>query len=141
VEQASAQGQKSVHLQFSVGDADLSVRVQLHAGEVRTTFRTDSPELRAALAHEWQAITNSNAGDRSMRIAPASFVASEHSAFNASAGDTPSRQHDHGTESHLSSAIAMARSRAAAVAAPSASTPGHAVAVASITSHHLHTVA
>jgi len=48
---------RTVSLQFSVDGAELDVRVELHAGEVRTTFLTDSPELRSALAREWQTLT------------------------------------------------------------------------------------
>jgi hypothetical protein len=56
-----------VNLQFSVSGEDLSVRVEMHQGQVRTTFRTDSAELRNALAHEWQALA-ANAADRPHRF-------------------------------------------------------------------------
>lgn len=47
----------SVQLRFKVGHEDLAVRVQLRDGEVRTEFRTDNAELRAAVAQEWRAVT------------------------------------------------------------------------------------
>jgi hypothetical protein len=44
----------SVELKLSFGDdAHLAVRVELRNGEVQTTFRTDSTELRQALTSEW----------------------------------------------------------------------------------------
>lgn len=47
----------SVQLRFKIGHEDLAVRVHLRDGEVRTEFRTDNAELRAAVAQEWRAMT------------------------------------------------------------------------------------
>lgn len=47
----------SVQLKFRVGAEDLAVRVALRDGVVHTEFRTDSPELRAAIQQEWKAVT------------------------------------------------------------------------------------
>jgi hypothetical protein len=77
VEQAVGRDQKAVNLQFSVGETELEVRIELHGGEVRTTFRTDSPELRAALSQEWQMVVS--AADRPVRLAPAVFTSSDFS--------------------------------------------------------------
>jgi hypothetical protein len=65
----------TVNLQFSIGGADLQVKVELRRDEVRTAFHTESPELRSALAHEWQAM-NSAQSDRSIRFADPVFSAS-----------------------------------------------------------------
>ncbi|MBI5424854.1 MAG: hypothetical protein HZA32_12300 [Opitutae bacterium] len=46
----------SVQLKFKFGTEDLAVRVELRNGTVRTEFRTDSPELRAAISNEWKAV-------------------------------------------------------------------------------------
>lgn len=46
----------SVQLKFKFGSEDLAVRVELRDGVVRTEFRTDSSELRTALAHEWKMV-------------------------------------------------------------------------------------
>ncbi len=46
----------SVQLKFKIGHEDLAVRVALRDGVVHTEFRTDSPELRAALQQEWKAV-------------------------------------------------------------------------------------
>lgn len=47
----------SVQLKFKFGAEDLAVRVALRDGVVTTEFRTDSPELRAAIQNEWKAVT------------------------------------------------------------------------------------
>jgi len=115
VERYSAGDRHSVQLQFSVGGADLSVRVELRGDEVRTTFRTDSPELRNALAHEWQAASRGTTEDRDVRMAPPVFSAGNNSNFSSSSGDHSSRQRDaqarRGEADELFSAVA-ARSRA-----------------------------
>jgi len=46
----------SVQLKFKFGTEDLAVRVALRNGTVTTEFRTDSPELRAAITNEWKAV-------------------------------------------------------------------------------------
>ncbi|MEO9111306.1 MAG: hypothetical protein ABI387_01510 [Lacunisphaera sp.] len=48
--------QKSVDLQFNVGNEKLGLRVELRDGTVHTTFQTESPEMNSALAHEWHAV-------------------------------------------------------------------------------------
>jgi hypothetical protein len=114
VEHVASREQKSVQLKFSVGEAELSVRVELHANEVRTTFRTESPELRAALAQEWNQVSNATTADRSVRVAPAVFDGGDHSGSNASTGDNASRQRN--PESPVTEGdrlVAAARSRRA----------------------------
>lgn len=145
-EQLAARDQKSVRLQFSVGDAQLDVRVALHANEVRTQFRTDSAELRQALSHEWQAVAvELGSGDRGLRMAPAVFSSSsnDQSAFNAFAGDTSSRQREHraaqeanGRSPRAVATVAGGRATADAVLASPRSSRS-----APPTSQHLHTVA
>lgn len=140
VEHAASREQKSVALKFSVGDADLTVRVELHANEVRTTFRTDSSELRAALAQEWQGVASSSAhADRSVRLAPAVFSAADQSGSNSSSGDGSSRQRQADTPrtegEHL---IAAARVRRPAAGGPAAEPAAVAASAASRTSRRLH---
>ena len=62
----------TIRLQFSVGDANLSVQVELRAGQVHTTFRTDSSDLRTALASEWQAMSGDSG--RAVRLADPVFA-------------------------------------------------------------------
>lgn len=69
-------GERSVNLQFSVSGVELAVRVELRGNAVHTTFRTDSPELRAALAAEWQSVNASQAGNRSQWLADPVFAGS-----------------------------------------------------------------
>ena len=142
VEQASAQGQKLVNLHFSIGHAALSVRIELRARDVRTTFRTESPELRAALSEEWQAIASSSPGER-VRIVPAVFSASEHAAFNEFAGDTSSRSRDHGAhrEAAHRSPIAISHARGTVTGAPERPIESATSAAVSLTAQHLYTLA
>src|SRR5207249_1368878 len=111
----------AVHLQFSVGGTDLSVRVELRGEEVRTTFRTDSPELRNALAHEWES-ASSGSPDHSVRLSSPVFSSNDSAAFS---GDTASRQRDaharRGDADDLFSAVASrARSSGALASVTSA---------------------
>jgi hypothetical protein len=143
----STRDQKIVNLEFAVGDADLKVRVELHADEVRTTFHTDSPELREALSQEWQSVSlASSHSDRPVRLAPAVFTGSDSSSSNAFAGDTSSRQHEQNAnrqpfESPLASvahASSLRSMNTTAATETTAARPAHAV---SATSLHLHTFA
>jgi hypothetical protein len=142
-DRAASQQQKSVNLQFSIGGTELAVRVQLHANEVRATFRTDSAELRAALSHEWQSVESTSAGgDRSFRLAPPVFTAPDHSALNSFAGDASSRQRDQQAErlagEHASS---NSRTRSPGAAVPVSGSSSAGSPAASLTSRHLHTLA
>jgi hypothetical protein len=66
--------QRGVSLQFSVSGVDLAVRVEMRADGVHTTFRTESPELRAALAHEWQTVVSTQPGERAQKLADPVFT-------------------------------------------------------------------
>jgi len=83
-----------VHLQFAVGDARLSVQVEMRAGEVRATFRTDSGDLRAALATEWQAMSGDS--HRAGRLADAVFAPAHASSSASYSGDGASQQKNPG---------------------------------------------
>ncbi len=104
-----AGGHHAVSLQFSVGGADLTVRVELHADEVRTQFRTDSPELRTALAHEWQAV-NGNGADRPVRLAAPVFASADGSQAAASSGDGAQHQRNRGSHRPADLELAAAAS-------------------------------
>jgi len=94
-ERAVAANRPSVHLQFAVGGAQLSIKVELRAGEVHTTFRTDSSELRTALAAAWQSIDSET--NRGLRLADAVFTPASASGAGASLGDGASAQRDPGS--------------------------------------------
>jgi hypothetical protein len=143
-EQLSSRDQKFVRLQFSVGDSQLDVHVELHANEIRTQFRTDSAELRQALSHEWQAVsTEIGHGARELRLAPAIFSAGsgDQSASGAFSGDTSSRQR----ESRASRETPASPPRAIAAISGSRTTVDAALPrglrAAPSTSLHLHTLA
>jgi len=86
--------QKSVDLQFKVGNEQLALRVELRDGTVHTTFRTDSMELRSALTHEWQAVMPPAAG-RELRLADPVFspaAAGNESALGSPGQGTPQQR-------------------------------------------------
>jgi hypothetical protein len=143
VERFGTGDRHAVQLQFSVGGADLAVRVELRGDEVRTTFRTDSPELRSALAHEWQAAT-SDTVDRSVRVAAPVFAPNQSANFSAFSGDTASGQRDartrRGEADDLFSAVA-ARSRGANPATTAIDPAPPAARTAAATARHLSTLA
>lgn len=97
-------GQHGVNLKFTVSGIDLAVRVEVRGGTVQTTFRTDSPELRAALATEWHAVT-AETGARSSHLAEP--------VFTATAGSRDALQSDTGS---LDQRGSQARHEAAAFA-------------------------
>lgn len=92
VDRAAGQTQSAVKLDFAIGQESLAVRVELQDGEVRATFRTDSPELRAALAQEWQQVAGS--GDRTVKLAPAVFTSADSDSPTGNSGDGASRQQE-----------------------------------------------
>ena len=84
----------TVNLNFKFGHEDLAVRVQMRGGEIHTQFRTDSLELRAALAIQWRTVTAS-APTAQSRLADPEFVpatASSGSGFQSSAQNQNSSQ-------------------------------------------------
>lgn len=142
VEHVAAREQKSVQLKFAVAGEELAVRVEMRADEVRTTFRTDSAELRTALAHEWQQVAGtSTVTDRSIRLSPAVFAAAGQSA-NAFAGDTSSRDRRAGTpRDEFERPLAALRGRTVAAAAHDLTPPVTAAPSRSGGAHRLHTLA
>jgi hypothetical protein len=140
----AAREQHSVNLQFSVAGSDLNVRVELRAGEVHTTFRTDSSELRAALSGEWHTMTTQGNSDRSTRLAPPVFTASEQSGTSFSGGNAS--PHHRGTDARgsgeSSSSLTVPRRGAESTGtahSSAAATP--ATRNTSVNSVHLHTLA
>jgi hypothetical protein len=126
-----------------VGDVDLSVRVELHASQVRTTFRTDSAELRAALSQEWEALSSSQPGERTLKLVPAFVTSSEQSNLNSFSGDSSSRQREQRAERESSERAVRvtSKSHGPATASPVASLHASAPGNAPLTSRRLHTIA
>jgi hypothetical protein len=62
----------SVRLNFNFEGDDLAVRIELSNGVVHTQFRTDSPDLRGAIASEWQVSSPATQG-RELIFLPPSF--------------------------------------------------------------------
>lgn len=143
VDTAADREQKVVKLEFSVGDADLSVRVELADNEVRTTFHTESHELRAALAHEWQSVSAETADQGGVRLAPA--VISDREPSTSTSADANSqrqerqaaRQEEAAASSHQAAARSLLRSTAAADSVAEPASASRALAPAG-TAQRLH---
>jgi hypothetical protein len=139
----TSRDQHSVNLQFSVGGTDLSVRVELRAGTVHTTFRTDSPELREALSNEWQAVTSQSNGDRSARLTQPVFTANQ-SGTSASGDGAPRQQnHDQRAPAETGARTFSGALRASASSASTTTAGASAPTTRSVSANsvHLHTLA
>ena len=146
VHRFTSREQHAVSLQFSVAGADLNVRVEMRGDEVRATFATDSAELRAALAHEWQTTSlNPPAGERPVRLASPVFTSGDGSPFNGAADQQSSRHRNANTsETNEPFTLAGLRTRAARAAAFEASLPVVSPVITRAplsTALHLHTLA
>lgn len=142
LDQAGKGTQRGVNLQFSVSGVDVAVRVEMRDDQVHTTFRTDSPELRAALAQEWQSVVSTHAADRSQKLADPVFTS------NASPGSTSgdsgaSQQREPSTrQSQWENPTAFARAGAAQRADGASSTESlHVRPARPNTTRHLDAVA
>ncbi len=116
-------GQHGVNLKFSVSGVDLAVRVEVRGGNIQATFRTDSPELRAALATEWRAVA-AESGERGQQLAEPVFTssASSHDSLQADSGASDqrgsnSRPDQFSFENHAAPRAASRRSAASEPAA------------------------
>lgn len=83
-----ADASRAVNLRFSVSGVDLAVHVALRGDAIHTTFRTDSPELRTALADQWREVTGD---DRSHRLADPVFTPGRGEASPGGGNGSPSR--------------------------------------------------
>jgi hypothetical protein len=61
---------QSMNMQFTMGDAELNLRVEMRNGEVQATFSTNSAQLRSDLAHEWQATASGNSQSSLHQVQP-----------------------------------------------------------------------
>jgi hypothetical protein len=116
-EYLDAGNRTTVRLQFSVGDANLSVHVELRAGQIHATFRTDSGELRAALASEWQVMSGDSG--RAVRLADPVFASATGNSNGF--GDSTSQQRNSGERApaaNFEAAFSSAPARASSAPAP-----------------------
>jgi hypothetical protein len=81
-----------VSLNFKFGTEDLAVRVQLRNGEVHTQFRTDSSDLRSALADEWHALVVGQGAEAGSRLIEPVFAPSNSSLAQQHSGSGSSHQ-------------------------------------------------
>jgi hypothetical protein len=83
----------SVEVRFHFNENEhLSVKVEYRDGVVKTTFRTDSPELRDTLAREWQSQVASSSDARPYRVADPVFNTPPADARGFSLGGDTARQ-------------------------------------------------
>lgn len=154
VERFSDGERHSVNLSFAMGDTALDVRVELRDDTIHATFRTESHELRHALASQWQGVTGSgDAGERTLRLAAPVFTgqtAASSTTANFSSfagGDGSSRQRESASRRSGDDTLGVAglRSRgprASSVGSlPDSSAASAATRSAPPTSHRLHTLA
>ena len=92
---ARLQPAPGVQLQLKLGGEDIAIRVELREGNVHTQFRTDSHEVRQAIAHEWS-ILRAESPERSLRYLEPEFSA-DRPAFS------PGSDARHGAASHQQS--------------------------------------
>jgi len=147
--QVAADARRStVELKFTVGGSELQVRVDLRQDEVQATFRTESPDLRHALAHEWDSVVTAAAAERGVRLLPAIFSsaatqpdAGQSGAFNFAGGDQSAAQREAQTRRSESTRTGALARRAAATVAVAPDAGGPVPRVSLPTSRHLHTLA
>ena len=144
VERFSSGDRHAVDLQFAVGGSNLSVRVELRADEVRTVFHTDSPELRTALTHAWQA-ESGGATERSFRLTTPVFSSADSGHLGAFSGDSAPRQNNPGAQRAADENFATVASRvrgdSATASVTTESTLAAARPAAPATTLHLHAFA
>ncbi|MEO7413968.1 MAG: hypothetical protein ABIZ81_11495 [Opitutaceae bacterium] len=139
-ERFTTASQRAVNLQFSVKGEELSVRVEMQDGQVRTTFRTASAELHTALAQEWQVLAASNAA-RGQRFADPVFSGGASDFNQADNGGNPENQRGHAADRSRENFGAAVRSvvRGGPAAVDAVTVPTRPVAP--LTALRLHTFA
>jgi hypothetical protein len=130
-ERLAAGGNRAVNLSFNLGEEQLAVRVEFRAGTVHAHFHASSPELRSALAQEWQHAAA--APENVLRLAEPVFTApartEQPAAFSADGGAARQQQQQQHTSAEaaemlsLRSAAAPSARGAAATALPEAPGP------------------
>jgi hypothetical protein len=133
---SSAPG-KAVNLQFSMGNADLNLRVELVNGQVHATFATDSAQLRSDLANEWQT-SSSTAAHGSLNLAQPTFTSAT-SGNSLGSGDSAPQQHSRDTSAEAALPYGSVSSSVSPAAADDEVTPRVPVSLASAL--HLQTFA
>lgn len=84
-----------VQLHLKLGGEDIAIRVELREGNVHTQFRTDSPEVRQAIAQEWS-VLRTESPERTLRYLEPEFPADR-------TGSAPGGSGQHGAASHQQS--------------------------------------
>ncbi|HEX4666417.1 MAG TPA: hypothetical protein VH207_07450 [Chthoniobacterales bacterium] len=90
-ERLQSDGRTNVEMQINLRDgAQLTIRLQIHGGEVRAIFKTDSTEWREAIARGWSDFS-SNSAERGLRATTPVF---ESPSAQQGLNDFSNQQHD-----------------------------------------------
>jgi hypothetical protein len=120
---------------FKFGSDNLTVRVEMRQGEVRTQFSTDSADLRLAIATEWPGLSEGSTG-RNYHFSSPQFTHADGLGSDTGSGPggdrQPSSARDPGPN-HPSGARSAAADRELEPDTRAAAIPA--------TARHLHTVA
>jgi hypothetical protein len=127
----------AVKLNFNFNGDDLAVRIQVSNGSVHTQFRTDSPELRAAISSQWQSVSSTSAG-REMNFLQPSFSSANGSPDAALTSDGGASRGRDSSESEGQTPSWASANFESEVASEPASEPTPA---SLSTARHLHTFA
>jgi hypothetical protein len=122
----------AMNFQFTMGDADLNLRVELRNGSVQATFSTDSPQLRSDLANEWQSSASGNS-QSSLHLAQP--------VFTGAGGSASGQQQGRNGGSPSEAQSSASRSFSGGSSAPALEDEPQLVPAASASSLHLQTFA
>ncbi|MDI1247697.1 MAG: hypothetical protein PSV13_02315 [Lacunisphaera sp.] len=89
---ARLQPAPGVQLHLKLGGEDIAIRVELREGNVHTQFRTDSNEVRQAIAHEWS-ILRAESPERTLRYLEPEFSADRPASSPGSDGRQGAASH------------------------------------------------
>ena len=91
-EKLRTDGHTNVEMQIKLRDGEvLTVKLQMHGGEVRTIFRTDSIEMREAIARGWSDFSNRST-ERGLTVTTPVF---ESPAAQSGLNDSPHQREQH----------------------------------------------
>lgn len=133
---------RGVNLQFSFSGVDVAVRVEMRRDGVHTTFLTDSPEMRSALAQEWQSVVSTQPMERSPRLAEPVFTSNPAGSSTSTDAGASQQRESHARQSQGESGNTFAPSSSSRASEAVAS--GEPVRVRSVrpdTTRHLDAVA
>ncbi|MCX6937723.1 MAG: hypothetical protein NTU80_07455 [Verrucomicrobia bacterium] len=154
-ERLSARSNDKVDLRIELeGNHHVDVHVSVQGGRVHADFRSDSPEVRAALSSAWEGFVQSREGanqrwaepvfsapSTNNFIAPVASTSGAADSGLAGSGQNPDRREAAGREAAANASWAAGSSRTGGRAAGSAAVPTEATGRRPDTSRHLSVIA